>query len=445
MCVREDARVPTRCAGCGTCPADGATGCHGVAVPQHQRDRRAHAVVAVDPREDVLRDSEVDLPETVIGSLVLVDVRENINGRVERIRLCVPRAYKGERGAQEYERFVLKELRAGRDPRKKEDEDEARAEVPTVEEFAKTFLTEYAAANNEASTVREKQGALRRAILPLLGHLRLDRVSAREIEAYKSRRLASMTRKGKPPAAKTINEELAILYKMLRTAHEWEIIEKVPFLRRLKQPPASFDFLDFEEAERLLAGAAKVDDPWSAMIPIALFTGLRLGELLALQWDDVDLPRRRLHVRRAMDGRGVLKPPKSNRARVVDLPMRAVAVFKEHRHLRGPFVFCMHNGRPVRHGECESKGMDAVDDGPLARVCRRVGLRRIGWHGLRHTYASHLAMLGAKPGEVQELLGHASYSMTQRYSHLSPKSRRSAVDLLDGVVTKVVTDASERT
>jgi integrase len=361
-----------------------------------------------------------------------VDVRVNISGRVERVQLVAPAQYQSKRGAEQYERIVIAELRAGRDPRRAAQE-EARAttRVPTLNEFSVTFLRDYAAVNNEASTVREKKNALRRSILPLLGHLPLDRIGAKEIESYKAQRLAMTTRRGKPPAAKTINEELAITYKMLRTAHEWELIERVPFLRRLKQPPPDFDFLDFEESERLLAAAAKADEPWNVMIPIALMSGLRLGELIALQWDDVDLVRRRLHVRRSMDGKGVLKGTKSNRARRVDLEQKAVVLLKAHKHLRGPFVFCNEDGRPLRHRECESSGTEAREDGPLARVCRRAGLRRIGWHMLRHTYASQLVMSGGMPSEVQDLLGHASLAMTQRYTHLSPTARRAAVDLLE--------------
>lgn len=70
-------------------------------------------------------------------------------------------------------------------------------------------------------------------------------------------------------------------------------------------------------------------------------------------------------------------------------------------------------------------------DGPLARICRKAGLRRVGWHMLRHTYASHLVMRGAKLIEVKELLGHASLEMTMRYAHLSPEARKAAVKLLD--------------
>ena len=70
---------------------------------------------------------------------------------------------------------------------------------------------------------------------------------------------------------------------------------------------------------------------------------------------------------------------------------------------------------------------------PLCRACKKAGLRQIGWHALRHTFASHLVMRGVAMKVVQELLGHATMEMTNRYSHLSPDVPRSAVELLDGL------------
>jgi len=72
---------------------------------------------------------------------------------------------------------------------------------------------------------------------------------------------------------------------------------------------------------------------------------------------------------------------------------------------------------------------------PLWRACRKAGLRQIGWHVLRHTYASHLAMRGAPLKAIQELLGHATIEMTMRYSHLSPGVRRDVVRMLDALPT----------
>ena len=157
------------------------------------------------------------------------------------------------------------------------------------------------------------------------------------------------------------------------------------------------------------------------MMVVAIKTGLRQGELLGLQWDDVDLVAGRLVVRRAVS-RGRLSTPKSGKSREVPLSPNAVLALKQHRHLRGEFVFCNPDGSRLTKGRCKW---------PLWRVCKRAGLRRIGWHFLRHTFASHLVMNGEPLKAVQELLGHSTISMTEQYAHLSPDVRRDAVTRLD--------------
>ena len=91
---------------------------------------------------------------------------------------------------------------------------------------------------------------------------------------------------------------------------------------------------------------------------------------------------------------------------------------------RGPLVFCDAAGRMWKKNECKH---------PLWRACKKAGLRQMGWHVLRHTFASHLVMRGAAMKAVQELLGHATIEMTMRYAHLSPDVPRHAVKLLDGL------------
>jgi integrase len=349
----------------------------------------------------------------------MVDVVvEHPNGSIERVRKVSP--VQTVRGAEKYERELRQALLDG--ARRKEATPPRAA--PTFGAFAETFLDTYATTNNRPATVREKRRTVRRALAPHFERTRLDQIGPREIEAFKA------TRKAAGLAAKTINEEIGLLAKILRTAHEWGEIDKLPVIKRLKQPPATFDFLDFEEAERLLAAAEKEADPWHAMIPVACLTGLRVGELRALGWDDVDLVARRIHVRQAADDRGELHPPKNGRPRIVDLPQRAVEVLRKHKHLRGAFVFCREDGSMLKRWHCESRRRRG-ETGPLSRVCKRAGLRQVGWHVLRHSYCSHLVMRGANLVEVKELAGHSSLTMTMRYAHLSPASRRAAAGLLD--------------
>lgn len=364
----------------------------------------------------------------VRGGRFMLDVRHTWpDGRRERIRLAVPDDMQSRRGADRFERQILADLARGIDPRGgTEIQPQKQRKTTTLATFVPLFLEGFVATNNRDSTGREKRRAFGRGLLDELGELRLDEIGPRQIEAFKARR------KRDGVGNKSINEELAILGKLLDYANEiGELPTAPPKIRRLKVQPPAFDFLDFEEAQRLHAAAASAADPWCAMIPIALLTGLRLGELRGLKWDDVDLVAARLHVRRAADDVGKLAETKSYRARVVDLPKRAVAILKEHKHLRGAFVFCREDGSMLPRHACESKSKEQRDDSPLMKVCRKAGLRRIGWHALRHTYASHLVMRGASMMEVKELLGHASITMTMRYAHLSPSARKAAVGLLD--------------
>jgi integrase len=206
---------------------------------------------------------------------------------------------------------------------------------------------------------------------------------------------------------------------MLAVAIEWGRLEHMPFAKWQRRAPAPpFDFLTFDEGPRLVEGS---DGIWRTMILVALRTGLRHGELLALRWQDVDLVAGRLMVRQAVCGKKI-DTPKNGRSREVPLSDEAIRALKAHRHLRGEFVFCDPAGKFFTRDACKW---------PLWAACKRAGLRLIGWHTLRHTFASHLVMRGAPLKAVQELLGHSDITMTMRYAHLSADARRDAVQLLD--------------
>jgi integrase len=284
---------------------------------------------------------------------------------------------------------------------------------------------------NKPSWMNTKEIQLRMHILPALGDKRLDKIGYAEIEDFKiqlaGKKLANADRrKGRPEdgkprtlSPKTINNCLTILRRMLAVARKRGLIAALPEVEWLRVPKPEFDFLTFEEADRLVAA---VEGEERTMILVALRTGLRFGELLGLRWQDVDLVAGRIVVRQSIV-MGKVGTPKSGHAREVPLGEDVLKALKSHRHLRGQLVFCDMGGNILTQGEPRYW---------IERACRKAQLRQVGWHVLRHTFASHLAMRGAPLKAIQELLGHATIQMTMRYAHLAPEVARDAVRLLDG-------------
>ncbi|MEO0813627.1 MAG: site-specific integrase, partial [Myxococcota bacterium] len=259
------------------------------------------------------------------------------DGSEKRVRRSSP--VQTKRGAETYERDVRVSLAAGTFEKQKA--------IPTLSEFKEEFIGNYARSNNKPSEVASKKVHLENHLIPRLGKKRLDQIGVREIEAFKAHQLSKA--KLNP---KTVNNQLTTLRKLLNTAEEWGLIEQVPRVKPLKTPPSDFDFLSFEEAPRLIEAAKP--GLWRTMVTVALDTGLRIGELRALHWEDVDLRAKRLRIHRSM-WKLELGSTKSNRAREIPLNQRSLAALKAHRHLRGELVFCGEDGSPltekaVQHG-----------------------------------------------------------------------------------------------
>jgi hypothetical protein len=115
--------------------------------------------------------------------------------------------------------------------------------------------------------------------------------------------------------------------------------------------------------------------------------GLRGGEMIALEWRDVDLGNRQICVQRS-DWNSHVTTPKGGRLRYVPLTIRLAAAFRDHRHLRSPTVLCQDDGQPLTRQMVEYR---------VLRASRRAKLSRDGVHILRRTFCSHLAMRGAPP------------------------------------------------
>ena len=219
---------------------------------------------------------------------------------------------------------------------------------------------------------------------------------------------------------KTVNNILTTLSVVLRTAVEWGAIERVACsIKLLRVSKGEASFYDFDEFERLVE-VAQAKAPALLVVLLGGEAGLRCGEMMALEWTDVDLVKRQLTVARS-EWKGHVTMPKGGRLRYVPLTKRLTGALRDARHLRGPRVLCDGAGKPLTQ-----KVVQVL----VRRSARRANVKP-GVHILRHTFGSHLAMRGAPARAIQELAGHQDLGTTQRYMHLSPAALDEAIRLLE--------------
>jgi integrase len=289
-------------------------------------------------------------------------------------------------------------------------------EVPTIEEFWQRFIEGHAKANRQKpGGIAQKEVVIRVHLLPRLGSKRLDAIMTEDVQRLKH------DLRSKAP--KTVNNVLTVLNTMLKKAFEWGVLEAMPCtIKLLRVSEGSIDFYDIGEYEQMVEAAAKITANAHLTVLLGGDAGLRGGEMRALEWTDVNLKKRQLRVERN-DWRGQVSTTKGNRLRYVPMTRRLAAALQRYRHLRGPRVLCLEDGRPLA---------EHVMTDLLRKVGRCANVRSNGPHILRHTFCSHLAMRGAPARAIQELAGHRDLATTQKYMHLSPSAVADAIRLLDG-------------
>lgn len=289
-------------------------------------------------------------------------------------------------------------------------------------------------------TRRRYRDLMRLHVLPQLGARPLAKLTPLDLEhLYADRRAAGLS-------GLTVGALHRALHRALQQAIAWDLLSRnianrvqAP-QRRLPEAPT----WDAGQVARFLAAADLTEE--AALWRVALSTGMRRGELLGLQWSDVDLARGVLHVRRARkrgDGSqwetGALKTPRSRRA--IALPASTLSALKVHRkrqnaqrlllgsawHDEG-YVFAGADGQPMTA---------ATLRGLYQRAIKQAGLPYIKFHGLRHTNATVSLAAGEHPKIVQERLGHSSISMTlDTYSHVTETMQREAAARFDALLER---------
>jgi integrase len=270
------------------------------------------------------------------------------------------------------------------------------------------------------STVRDYRSVVRRHLLPEFGvDAPLARISLARIEQYRER----MVSEGR--AALTVNKILTNLHGIFRRAVRVWGLELNPVALVERQPvrrSGDFRVLSPPEIEKLICCAPTAQ--YRAIFAVAAYAGLRLGEVRALQWDDVDEERGVIRVRRSY-AYGHLDSPKSGRVRSVPLIEQArsrLGAVAAARECREGLVFRARNG-------------GFVDDSRIRRTfyesCGRAGIPRLRFHDLRHTFGT-LAVQAFPLSDVSAYMGHADIQTTMIYVHHVPK--RDAAERLGRLV-----------
>jgi integrase len=246
---------------------------------------------------------------------------------------------------------------------------EARERVLLVHGKPKPTLDGYAKANRlKPSGIASKETVLRIHLAKAFGDKRLDEITTEDVQRLK----AALTER----APKTVNNVLTVLSVVLRTAVEWGVIARVPCsIKLLKAPKSEASFHDFDEFERLVE-VARSEMLVHLVVLLGGEAGLRCGEMMALEWTDVDFAKRQLTVARS-EWKGHVTMPKGGRIRYVPMTKRLTDALREARHLRGPRVLCDATGKPSprKSSKCwcggPPDGRTEAEDSHPASSCRQ--------------------------------------------------------------------------
>jgi integrase len=294
----------------------------------------------------------------------------------------------------------------------------------TVGGYLDRWLNDSDRGSVRTSTYERHEQVVRLHLKPALGRVKLSKLTPAHVQGLYRDKLDSRL----SPA--TVQQIHAVLHKALAQALRWGMIPRNP-ADAVKAPrPAPEEMRPLSPDEALKLVEAVHGDKLEALYILAVQTGMRQGELLALKWEDVDLNRGVIHVRRTLvrsRGRLALGEPKTKKSRrPVNLTNVAVEALKTH--LGQQLEDIQRLGDLYRDdGLVFTSGVGTlINPSNLRRrsfkpLLQRARLPQIRFHDLRHTCATLLLSRNANPKLVQELLGHATVAITlDTYSHIIP-------------------------
>lgn len=309
----------------------------------------------------------------------------------------------------------------------------------TVQEYLDKWLKGSVRGSVRQSTYDRDASLVHNHVMPVLGRVKLKKLSPAHVQGFYRDRLDAGL------SASTVHKVHAILHKALTQAVRWHMVPRnVTEAAKPPRPaPKEMRPLSPDEVIKLLRAAH--GKRFEALYILAVTTGMRQGELLALRWQDVDLEGAVLSVRRTLTrdrGRVVIGEPKTKKSRrSIHLTPRAACALREHlerqlaeievlgdRYEDQGLLFTTDTGRPINPSNLRQRS--------FFPLLKRAGLPRIRFHDLRHTCATLLLTQGTHPKFVQELLGHATVAITlDTYSHVIPSMRNQTARAMQDAIS----------
>jgi integrase len=264
------------------------------------------------------------------------------------------------------------------------------------------FLNLYSKANNKETSYK-RYVVSSKQLLKFFGKKTISQVSIKSIEEYKVLR----SRYVKPAS---VNRELALLRAMFNKAIEWGYVRENPVSKVKKyREPERIRYLSQAELKRLFDVLLKPNKKAPHIKPIvilALYTGMRRGEILNLRWTQIDFDNRMI----------LLETSKSGKRRTIELCDTAY----------NALAFLPKKGRYVFQNKLTGKPITDIKNAFHA-IIKKTKIEDFRFHDLRHTFASYLTMRGENTFTIQQLLGHSTLEMAKRYSHLNRDKERVAM------------------
>lgn len=280
------------------------------------------------------------------------------------------------------------------------------------------------------STFKQYSYFVERVVLPDLGGYDLNGLSLRVIQSY----VTKLTNHYSPRSTKSI---VSVIKRSLQSAEDANVLE-TNMSRRVQYKccrSVEHKYLSLREQRTLENCVYELAVPKFYGIILSLYTGLRIGELLALRWINVDMSNEIIHVqytsRDSYTDRGYVKvldvPKTATSRRDIPIPPNCMELLSRMKsQSRGEFIIYGRYGRPVSIRSYQKS---------FALLLQRIKLPPMGFHSLRHTFATRALEVGMDVKTLSEILGHSSASVTLNvYAHTRPEHMREMLNKLSRIM-----------